>query len=205
MSKLISITSGVAFTFVLFVAMTYLIEPEERNLDDNNEPPMVAFLYQEVDDEPKPIIRVTPELKHEPKPKRIQTISEKPNNENKLAKFTRMKFEPDMLKVATVVGTDLQGNSDGDAIAKVQITPAYPRDAATKGIEGYVTLQFDVTAVGTTENISVVEAKPRGVFEKAAKRALKKWRYKPKMDGGKAVAQPNQKMTLEFNLESELL
>lgn len=205
MSKIISVILGVTFSFLLFVVMTYLIEPESKEIDPEVDNPVVVYLYPETDDQVKLNDRVLPKLEHKQKPKLIKTFSEQPTRQAKNISFQPFKIEQASLSGEHSFNTLLGGSRDGDAVAQVQIRPNYPRNAAKEGIEGYVTLRFDVSADGSTENISIIKAKPRGTFERAAVRALKKWRYKPKMENGKSVAQPNQTMTLEFNLESELL
>jgi protein TonB len=49
-----------------------------------------------------------------------------------------------------------------------------------KGQEGWVLLEFDITEVGTVDNVKVIESEPRRVFDSSARRALLKWKYKPK-------------------------
>jgi len=61
---------------------------------------------------------------------------------------------------------------------------AYPRNALSRGIEGYVDLRFDINAIGQTENIVVLASVPQGVFEKSAIKAAKKWRFQPSMNDG---------------------
>ena len=86
----------------------------------------------------------------------------------------------------------------------VRIEPQYPRKAAMQGIEGWVRLRFDITALGTVDNVKVLDSNPRKIFDMAAKRALYKWKYKPKTDDqGRAVAQPGEKVQLDFKLEGE--
>ena len=51
-------------------------------------------------------------------------------------------------------------------------------------------------------NIQILEAKPKRLFERDAKRALKKWKYKPTMVNGQAIPQLGQKIRLDFKLES---
>jgi TonB family protein len=69
----------------------------------------------------------------------------------------------------------------------VRWPPDYPPEALKRRLEGYVQLEFDVTAAGVVENISVVESSD-AMFEEPAVRALSKWRYLPRIVAGKRVA-----------------
>ena len=94
-------------------------------------------------------------------------------------------------------------NADGDALPIVRIEPQYPRKAAMRGLEGWVVLEFDINEKGGVSNVKVLDTSTRRVFEKAAKNALRKWRFKPKVIDGKAVAQRKQKVNLEFKLDKQ--
>ena len=48
----------------------------------------------------------------------------------------------------------------------------YPPAARAAGIEGFVTLAYDVGADGSIDNINVVESDPPGIFDAAAIRAI---------------------------------
>ena len=82
----------------------------------------------------------------------------------------------------------------------VDIPPEYPRRALAAGIEGQVTLQFTVTAEGRVENIRILSAEPPGVFERAARRAVSRWRFAPRRENGVAVSREVSK-TMNFRLE----
>ena len=82
----------------------------------------------------------------------------------------------------------------------VDIPPEYPRRALAAGIEGQVTLQFTVNADGRVENIRVLSAEPPGVFERAARRAVSRWRFAPRRENGVAVSREVSK-TMNFRLE----
>lgn len=84
----------------------------------------------------------------------------------------------------------------------MRVNPAYPIDAAEKGIEGSVILEFDITKKGSTDNIKVVESFPKGMFENSAVEALQQWEYKPRIQGGKAQRQTALLVQLDFRLES---
>ncbi len=59
------------------------------------------------------------------------------------------------------------------------LRPEYPREAALKGVEGWVELGFIVTADGKPAKVRVTNASPAGVFDKAAVAAMQHARYQP--------------------------
>lgn len=65
-------------------------------------------------------------------------------------------------------------------VRQVMIAPQYPRRALSRGVEGYVDVAFEVTAVGVPENVRVLGAEPQGVFEQAALAAVARWKYLPR-------------------------
>lgn len=107
-------------------------------------------------------------------------------------------FGPPLTNDGPVIGT---GNTDGSLVAMFPVAPIYPRGAQTKGIEGYVDLAFDVAASGKTENIRVINAQPKGYFERASRKALAKWKYKPTIENGVAVVTRDVTTRISFALE----
>ena len=55
--------------------------------------------------------------------------------------------------------------------------PEYPRSALRNGIEGSVLVQFGIDAYGHVVAPRVIDASPRGVFDRAAIAAVSRWRY----------------------------
>ncbi|GAA6135590.1 hypothetical protein NBRC116188_23800 [Oceaniserpentilla sp. 4NH20-0058] len=55
--------------------------------------------------------------------------------------------------------------------------PQIPKIAWENKINGWVTVSIEVTPSGFTENIQVIDASPRGVFEDEAVATVKHWRY----------------------------
>lgn len=55
--------------------------------------------------------------------------------------------------------------------------PSYPWKARANGVEGFVKLEFSLSEQGEVESIEVVDAYPEKVFNRAAKRALSRWRF----------------------------
>ncbi|HEY2683989.1 MAG TPA: energy transducer TonB [Steroidobacteraceae bacterium] len=59
------------------------------------------------------------------------------------------------------------------------VAPAYPAKASAARIEGWVELDYTVTAEGSVADIAVHGADPPQVFEDAAIKAVAQWRYAP--------------------------
>ncbi|MBK8133528.1 MAG: TonB family protein [Gammaproteobacteria bacterium] len=78
--------------------------------------------------------------------------------------------------------------------------PAYPSRALARGIEGYVVLEFTVTAAGTTRDLRVLEASPRNVFDAAALAAAREFRYQPRIQGGAPVDVPGVRSRIRFQI-----
>lgn len=80
------------------------------------------------------------------------------------------------------------------------IQPEYPREALAQGQEGYVALEFTVTAEGEVTNVAITEAEPGGVFEQPVRDAIRRWRFQPATQGGEPVDQ-RVRHRFDFNLD----
>lgn len=89
---------------------------------------------------------------------------------------------------------------DSDARPVVRVNPKYPIEAATKGIEGWVLLSFNINEIGAVTNVQVIDSKPKRTFDSAARKALKKWKYRAKVVNGKAITQENLTVQLDFTM-----
>ncbi len=69
------------------------------------------------------------------------------------------------------------------------VAPSYPSDALKKGIEGWVELAFTVMPNGSVDEVEVRNASPAEVFDDAAIKAIRQWRFEPVVRNGKAVQQ----------------
>ncbi|URJ33091.1 TonB family protein [Candidatus Blochmannia vicinus] len=66
-----------------------------------------------------------------------------------------------------------------------RIYPEYPNKAKILGIEGIVTVQYNVNIAGRVDNIRVLSAVPTGIFEESIRSAMRRWVYesnKPEKD-----------------------
>jgi len=93
------------------------------------------------------------------------------------------------------------GGSDRDIMPLVRINPDYPPRAQSRGVEGWVLIQFTITAAGTVRDAKVIDSSPRGYFEEAALKAIARWRYNPKVQEGVAVERVGVQVKLSFNME----
>jgi protein TonB len=89
---------------------------------------------------------------------------------------------------------------DRKRVPLMRINPEYPLRARQDRVEGFVVVNFDIDPKGQVQNAHVVAAKPRGVFEQAALRAIRKWKYRPTIEGGKAVWERGQAVRMPFRL-----
>jgi protein TonB len=95
----------------------------------------------------------------------------------------------------------MSAGSDRDVIPLVRINPDYPPRALSRGLEGWVQVQFTITATGTVKDAKVVTAEPKNIFDDAALKAIARWRYNPKVESGVAVERVGVQTIIRFQLE----
>lgn len=95
----------------------------------------------------------------------------------------------------------MTAGSDRDVIPLVRINPDYPPRALSRGLEGWVQVQFTITATGTVKDPVVVDAMPKNIFDDAALKAIARWRYNPKVENGVAVERVGVQTIIRFQLE----
>ncbi len=91
-----------------------------------------------------------------------------------------------------------QIGQDRDVIPLVRVPPDYPPGLNT---EGWVKVQYSITATGSVRDALVVDANPKGVFDAAALKAIARWRYAPKIEGGVAVERVGIQTLIRFELQ----
>jgi protein TonB len=97
----------------------------------------------------------------------------------------------------------MAAGSDRDVIPLVRINPDYPPRALSRGVEGWVKVQFTITPTGTVKDPIVVDAEPKQMFDDAALKAIARWRYNPRVEGGVAVERVGVQTIIRFQLENE--
>ena len=89
---------------------------------------------------------------------------------------------------------------DGQLMAIVTVAPTYPAAALRQEREGYVIVQFSVTANGSVDNVQVSES-THPVFERAAMDAVRKFRFRPQVVDGIPVAVDGVMRRITFTLQ----
>ncbi len=90
--------------------------------------------------------------------------------------------------------------AEGDYLPIVRVAPVYPARALSRGLEGYVDLEFTVTTTGTVAD-PVVIFSTSSLFERAAVTAVLKFKYKPRVVDGVPVDVPGVKTRITFRIE----
>jgi protein TonB len=90
--------------------------------------------------------------------------------------------------------------AEGDYLPIVRVAPVYPARALSRGLEGYVDMSFTVTTAGTVTN-PIVSFSTSSLFERAATRAVLKFKYKPRVVDGIPVEVSGVKTRITFKIE----
>jgi protein TonB len=116
---------------------------------------------------------------------------------------TIARVRPPMTKIGGFErGRGIQMGIDRDVIPLVRIDPTYPQREQSRGVEGWVLVQFTVTATGVVRDAVVIESEPKSVFDAAALEAIGRWRYNPRVDRGVAVDRVGLRTVIRFRLEN---
>ena len=188
-----SATAGLAVTMALLYAMQWLIASGEEILTD---PPAMHFLDwidpPEPPDspvEPTPPERIDPPMPTPPTPPRGQPGVDSIGVGIPLPPPAPPTGRPAFKGI---------GSNDSPLVAMIRSKPIYPLAAAERGIEGTVLVQFDVTQLGTVENVVVLESSNR-IFNREAIKAAYRSKYKPRVLDG--VPYPAKGLRLLFTFE----
>ncbi len=192
----IGVVLGGMVTMALFFLMQALIKSDRSPFTDNVVGKIVDFVRLEEDENLQLKTR---------KPKPPPPPDEPPPD------MPKPTFDQSTATMGIAIGSvnpnidlNMQGtggfSSDGEYLPIVKVAPVYPRRAQTRGIEGYVLLEFIVTETGAVRDPVVIEAQPPGIFDRAAMQAALKFKYKPKVVDGQPVEVAGVRNLIKFEL-----
>lgn len=187
---------AVMFTTGAFLLMSYLIAPGEIPPEPNGQETKISITREKrVEDS----IRQNQEL---PTPPMVQNspppMMAMATPQASLTSVNLKIINPGKNNL-NPVNSSATGNRR--AIPMVTIPPEYPQNLLARGIEGWVLLGFTIGIDGSVEDIVVIDAEPKGAFDRAAIRAMKRWKYQPKLVDGRPVAQYHMREVFRFEIE----
>lgn len=187
---------GAASCFALFVLMSELIRNDEVTYTEPTEVFEVGLLgvKQELPETPKPKPLPEPPKSVTPPPPRPQPVGD---DSTQLVAMTDLTVRVPTTQLGPI---DFAGPRDNTAMPIVRVQPKYPIKAARDGIEGWVSLSFSIDPLGRVTNVDIIDSQPKRLFDQAARKALKRWKYKPQIKDGKAIKVDGQSVLLEFKL-----
>lgn len=193
-----SIVIGVVVTLSLLFIMQLLIVTGKTALTDPRDRHKLEFVRVKKDENlntedvqpekpPKP-----PETPPETPPQDLDNIDPDTPSINVAA--------PTVMADTNIGGPGGMNIAEGDYLPIVRVAPVYPARALSRGLEGYVDLSFTVTSAGTVKDPLVLQS-TSSLFERAATRAVLKFKYKPRVVDGVPVEVPGVKTRISFQLE----
>ncbi len=114
-----------------------------------------------------------------------------------------VSLAPTIDTAGAMTGLNMSAGADRDVVPLVRINPDYPQRALSRGLEGWVQVQFTISETGAVIDPIVVDSSPKGIFDDAAIKAISRWRYNPKIEGAVAVQRVGVQTIIRFNLEDE--
>lgn len=106
---------------------------------------------------------------------------------------------PVKMSVEINTGAGFSG-ADGEYLPMNKVQPEYPRRALSRGIQGYCTVEYTVTKTGATRDVKVVDC-PNSIFARSSVKAAERFKYKPRIVDGEAMAVAGVQNKFTFKLE----
>ena len=205
----VSLFLGIAIALALFWVMHYMISNNQQGFKKTSDLHITEFVRFKratkihskdrlVPEKPKPKKRpLQPKLKlHSAQIKSVDMPDMAMPNLN--ISIPSSSFGGSVL-TGLQVGT---GEISSNIIPLVRIPPTYPMRAASRRIEGWVKIEFTITKEGIVKDAVVVAAQPGSIFNRAALKAIKRWKFKPHIIAGEAYEQRAAQI-LKFDLKRQ--
>jgi len=194
MMSVLLLAAGV--TVGLFLVMKVLVTGQEYEIEEELAAIGIDFLRVERDEESQTKDRT---LK---RPSKVET--EEPPPPPKLTQPNRPNIDKASMSADLgafdLAGLNLNAPVDGDTLAIVRVLPRYPSRALSRGIEGWVLMEFAINELGLAVNPVVIESEPPGIFDRAALSAVKRWKYRPMIEDGRPRMRPGVRQLISFEI-----
>jgi protein TonB len=206
-----AITGTVALNLVLFSVLPYLTQVEDDLLVRTLAPAVSVVRVAPVKPPPRQQANKKP-----PEPvKQVQQMAQprpaQPTPELKLDLMLQPEFSRALGTVALpevqLARLDPVPEIFDSAALDQPLTPLaqspfiYPLRAKRLGIEGWVRIKLLISKQGDVEQVIVIDAQPKDVFEPTVERGVKMWRFSPGTVDGEPV-RSWVTTTVRFELES---
>ncbi|MBE3672169.1 MULTISPECIES: energy transducer TonB [Pseudoalteromonas] len=191
-----AVIGGAAMTFAAFAFMQYLISGEQRAPVKPGGDIIVEIFQAPEDSKVRHIQKIQPPPPMPKVPQKAPPLDTSADPVLAISDFTPVTIDD--------FGGDINNTINrptGDATPIVRINPKYPTTAARDGIEGWVQLSFSISPTGEVIDPVVINAEPKRTFDREAIRAIKRWKYRPKVIEGVAQLQTGQTVQLDFKLQ----
>ncbi|MEM5481839.1 energy transducer TonB [Pseudoalteromonas fuliginea] len=191
-----AVIGGAAMTFAAFAFMQYLISGEQRAPVKPGGDIIVEIFQAPEDSKVRHIQKIQPPPPMPKVPPKAPQLDTSADPVLAISDFTPVTIDD--------FGDDINNTINrptGDATPIVRINPKYPTTAARDGIEGWVQLSFSISPTGEVIDPVVINAEPKRTFDREAIRAIKRWKYRPKVIEGVAQLQTGQTVQLDFKLQ----
>jgi protein TonB len=191
---------ALSMTFLLLLGMQKLIAGGNEVMTDPAKGNVLDFIRLKKDEaivkkERKPQKPAKP--KEPPPPMTAPTMQQSNPNNNAI----KSSFSADIQTDMGLSGGLSLDSGDGDYLPIVKVAAVYPRRAQSRGIEGFVIVEFVVTKTGSVTKAKVVQAQPSGVFDRAALDAVAKFKYKPRVVDGVAMEVAGVQNKISFEID----
>lgn len=196
----LAIAASLAFTVGLFVLMQGLIVTGKSTIEDQLGSYSPRFIRIKRGEDVKPVER---KAERPPAPDRPPAPPSAPAAQASAQVSQALSIGDVDVAVDLAASSGLDGGTgtDGEYLPMVKVAPVYPPRAMQRGLEGWVLVEFTVTASGTVRDVVAIDADPKGVFDEAAIDAAQKFRYKPRVVSGKPVDVSGVQNVIRFELE----
>jgi len=186
-----SLNVGALVTVLLLALMQMAVQNDQPELSQPT--PSLPVNWVLLPEEPDPVDEVAPIKRETEPPPPIPRQFQWPADDSQSGYHHPLPQEP------VPIPTGLM-SADGDLVPYMTGPPDYPARAAQRGIEGWVLVEFTVTETGRVVAPRVVDAYPGSVFNKAALKAVQRYKYKPRVVHGAAIAVHGVKQRIVFSM-----